>query len=52
MNQDKGDHMATIVYVTTDDLHAAIADIDEGREVTWEAEGGISVTLRTAKSED
>lgn len=38
-----------IVYVTCDDLHAALADIDEGRDVEWTAADGTRVTLRVAK---
>lgn len=41
-----------IIYVSADDLHAAIADIDEGREVEWVAADGSPVTLRPAKNDD
>jgi hypothetical protein len=40
-----------IVYVSTDDLFAAAADISEGREVEWMAEDGTTVTLRVARTE-
>jgi hypothetical protein len=40
------------VYVTSDDLHAALADIDEGREVDWVAMDGTPVTLRVVKSDN
>ncbi|MFE0472613.1 hypothetical protein ACFW2V_13460 [Streptomyces sp. NPDC058947] len=39
-----------VIYVSTDDLHAAMADVDEGREVEWTADDGTKVTLRPAKS--
>lgn len=41
-----------IIYVTADDLHAAVADIEEGREVEWVAADGSPVTLRLAKNDD
>lgn len=41
-----------IVYVSADDLFAAAADIDEGREVEWLAADGTTVTLRVAREGD
>lgn len=51
MNQDGREREMTdrkIVHVITDDLLAALADIDEGREVEWVADDGSTVVLHNA----
>lgn len=41
-----------IVHVTPDDLFAAAADMDEGREVDWLASDGTKITLRPVVSNE
>lgn len=41
-----------LVYVSTDDIHTFLADIDERRDVVLRAENGTMITLRNASCAD